>query len=154
MPNPADVLWRVNNEYRKRLSQVVTYLNLLEQLVLMQQGEEQLRTLAALRFVLEEMQALEEEHRTWRYKYYYESPETKRMVQAPVAIQQALARFNRMRAQHERRLNDIQALLVHVQRPDPKITQVPTGDLWIMTEYAIHNLSGFAEYMQQLSSSV
>jgi ribosomal protein S21 len=152
MSNPADVLWRVNAEYRKRLSQVMTYLNLLEQLVLIQDGDEQLRTLAALRYVLEELQALDEEHRAWRYKYFYESPDSKRMVQSGEAIQQALARFSRMRTQHERRLADLQSLLVHVQRPDPQITRVPNGDLWTMAEYAINNLSGFGDYMQELTS--
>jgi len=151
MANPADVLWRVNNEYRGRLSQVMMYLNLLEQLVLMQEGDEQLRTLAALRYVLEELEALNEEHRVWRHQYFYESVDTKRMVQSEAAVHHALARFSRMRAQHEQRLADIQALLVHVQRPDPQITQVPNGDLWAMAEYAIDHLNGFGEYMQQLT---
>ncbi len=152
MSNPADVLWRVNNEYRKRLSQVVMYLNLLEQLVLMQNGDEQLRTLAALRYVLEELQALDEEHRVWRHQFFYESVETRRMVQSEDAIQRALTRFSRMRSQHERRLADLEALMVHVQRPDPQITRVPNGDLWNMTEYALHNLSGFSDYMHEISS--
>lgn len=152
MSNPADVLWRVNNEYRKRLTQVLNYLNLLEQMVLMRDGDEQLRTLAALRYVLDELQALDEEHRVWRYKYFYESVDSKRMVQSPDAVQQALARFSRMRTQHERRLADMQSLLVRVQRPDPQLTRVPNGDLWTMAEYAIDNLSGFGDYMQQLTN--
>jgi hypothetical protein len=151
MSTPVDLLWRVNNEYHKRLSQVMTYLNLLEQLVLMQDGENQLRTLAALRYALEQVEILAEEHRVWRYKYYYDSVETRRIVQSPTAVNQALARFSRMRTQHERHLNDMRALLDHVQRPDPQITRVPTGDLWVMTEFAINDLSGFDNYMRNLT---
>jgi hypothetical protein len=121
-------------------------------MVLMRDGDEQLRTLAALRYVLDELQALDEEHRVWRYKYFYESVDSKRMVQSPDAVQQALARFSRMRTQHERRLADMQSLLVRVQRPDPQLTRVPNGDLWTMAEYAIDNLSGFGDYMQQLTN--
>jgi len=152
MPNPADLLWRVNNEYQKRLTQVVTYLNLLEQLVLMQDGDEQLRTLAALQYAVEQVELLAQEHRSWRYKYYYESVDTKRMVQAPGAVQHALARFSRMRMQHENQLNNLRALLDHVQRPDPRVTRVPTGDLWVMTEFALNDLRGFDRYMQDLTS--
>jgi hypothetical protein len=151
MSNPADLLWRVNNEYQKRLTQVVTYLNLLEQMILMQDGEDQLRTLAALQYALEQIEILAQEHRAWRYKYYYESADTKRMVQAPGAVHQALSRFTRMRMKHEQELNNLRALLEHVQRPDPDITRVPTGDLWVMTEFAINDLKAFDRYMQNLT---
>ncbi len=151
MSNPTDLLWRVNNEYQKRLTQVVTYLNLLEQLVLIQDEDDQLRTLAALQYALEQVQTLAQEHRAWRYKYYYESSDTKRMVQTSSAVHQALARFSRMRMQHEPQLNNLRALLDHVQRPDPRVTRVPTGDLWVMTEFAINDLRGFDRYMQDLT---
>lgn len=151
MPNPADLLWRVNSEYQKRLTQVVTYLHLLEQMVLMQDGDDQLRTLAALQYALEQVESLAQEHRAWRYKYYYESADSKRMVQTPGAVHQALARFSRMRTQHEQQLNNLHALLDRVQRPDPRITRVPTGDLWVMAEFAINDLRGFDRYMQDLT---
>jgi hypothetical protein len=151
MSNPADLLWRVNSEYQKRLTQVVTYLNLLEQIVLMQDGDNQMRTLAALQYALEQVEVLAQEHRTWRYKYYYESADSKRMVQAPGAIHHALARFSRMRMRHEQELNNLHSLLDHVQRPDPRVTRVPTGDLWVMTEFAINDLRGFDRYMQNLT---
>lgn len=152
MNAPADVLWRANNEYRKRLTQVITCLNLLEQLVLMQDGVNQRHTLAVLRHALDEVEALIEEHRAWRYRYYYESNDTKRMVQGTDAVYQALARFSRMRLQHDRRLNDLRAMLEHVQRPHPDITRVATGgDLWAMTEFALSDLGRFDDFLREMS---
>jgi hypothetical protein len=151
MSSSPDLLWRVNHEYQKRLTQVVTYLNLLEQIILLQNGDDQLRTLAALQYALEQVEIVAQEHRTWRYKYYYESADTKRIVQSPSAVHRALSRFSRMRMQHEQLLNNLRALLDHVQRPDPHITRVPTGDLWVMTEFAINDLQGFERYMQDLT---
>lgn len=153
MTAPAEMLWRVNNEYRKRLTQVTNCLNLLEQLVLMQQdGSSQVRTLAALRYAREEVEAMAQEHRDWRYRYYYDSTDSKRMVQGNHAVHQALARFSRMRVQHDRRLGSLRGLLDHVQRPNPDITRVATGgDLWTLTEYAIHDLSAFDAYLREMS---
>jgi ribosomal 50S subunit-associated protein YjgA (DUF615 family) len=151
MGTATDTLWRLNNEYRRRLSQARTYLNLLEQLVMVQDDTDTLRTLTALRYAVEQVEMMEQEARRWRHKYYYESPQTKRMVQTDDAVQHALAHFGRMRAQHEARLHDLEAMLAHMQRPDPALTRVPTGDLWNLARYAIDDLSGFEGYMQTLS---
>ncbi len=151
MTTAADLLWRVNNEYQKRLKQTRTYLGLLEQLMQMQHQDG--ATLTMLRGALEQVDVLLEEHRTWRHDYYYESVDTKRMVQSHGAINQALAHFSRMRTRHERELQKLRGLLVHLQRPDPMLTRVPTGDLWVMAEFAVQDLSSFSDYMHSLGSA-
>src|SRR5215218_7785698 len=93
---PADVLWRLNNEYRKRLSQAQTYLDLLEQLLMIQTSEDSFELLEALQQARHELVILTEEHRDWRHHFYYDSLETRRMVQDNRAVNKALARFSRM----------------------------------------------------------
>jgi hypothetical protein len=151
MSPSADVLWRLNNEYRKRLAQAQTYLDLLEQLVLMQNGERQTHTLAALRYSRDCVEAMTEAHRQWRQRYYYESDESKRMVQEVRQINQALARFAQMRTQQDHFLNELYATLNNIPRPDPKITRVPNGDLWLLAQSAINNLVGFEDYLADMS---
>lgn len=147
---PTDLLWQANNEYRRRLTQAATCLNLLEQQVFALDHSNQARTLAALRHALDEVSAMTEEHRAWRYRYYYQSPDTRRMVHDTAAVYQALARFSRLRGQHTRRLSDLRALLSHVQRPDPAITRVATGsDLWAMAEFALSDLSRFDDFLRE-----
>jgi len=150
MNNPTDVLWRVNNEYRKRLAQAQTFLDLLEQLVLANGGERQKYLLELLRYAREEVAGITEEHRVWRHRFYYDSLDNRRMVQNDRAVNQALARFNRMRSRHESRLNDLYNLLNETPRPDPNLTRVPNGDLWTMTQYAIGDLLGFNDYVVEL----
>lgn len=150
MISPADVLWRFNNEYQKRLKQAANTLNLLEQLVLVQGREGDQHTLVTLHQVLEQVRTLKQEHRDWRYRYYYESLESKRMVQADSAINTALANFVQMRARHEPQLQNLKALLDHLQRPERQITAVATGDLWDMAACAIHHLSDFRDDLSAL----
>lgn len=143
------MLWRVNNEYRKRLSQAETLLNLLEQVLLMQRDNRQEHTLTAISYVRQQIDIITEEHRHWRHNFYYESLETRRMVQDNRSIDQALARFNRMRSSHDRRLQDIYGLIYGLPRPDPSVTTLPTGDLWTMTQYAIEDLVMFDNYLNE-----
>jgi hypothetical protein len=150
MPTSTDVLWRVNNEYRKRLAQAQTFLDLLEQMVLVNSGERQNYLLELLHYAREEMSGIIEEHRIWRHRFYYDSPDKQRMVQNDRAVNQALSRFNRMRSQHESRLNDLYSLLNETPRPDPVLTRVPNGDLWTMTQFAIGDLLGFNDYLVEL----
>ncbi len=151
MSAPAEKLWRVNSEYQKRLAQVKTYLNLLEQMIETEPINDQERILAALRYALDQVEGMMEEHRTWRYTYYYESLETRRMVQSLNAINRALGRFTRMRIQHDRRLHDLHSLLGHISPPDPAVTRVPNGDLWAMTQFAMNSLNQFDDYIQTLA---
>ncbi|MBI5671548.1 MAG: hypothetical protein HZC41_26450 [Chloroflexi bacterium] len=145
------VLWNINNEYRKRLSQAQTLLNLLEQLLLMQGDARQEHTLAALAYVREQIDLMNEEHRRWRHQFYYESLDTRRMVQDSRAIDRALARFSRMRTDQERRLQDICNLVYDLPRPDTHLTTVPTGDLWTMTQYALRDLLTFDHYLSEMN---
>jgi hypothetical protein len=143
MRNAGDMLWLINNEYRKRLTQAENLLSLLEQLILTHNGDRQRYALDVLAYVREQLRTIHEEHRHWRYSSYYESAESKRMVHDDQAVQQALSRFSRMRAQQGRRLSEIYALLYDTPRPDPSITRVPNGDLWTMTQFALDKLVTF-----------
>jgi hypothetical protein len=147
---PTDVLWRLNNEYRKRLSQAQTYLDLLEQLLLIQSSEDSFQLLEALQQARHELVILTEEHRDWRHHFYYDSLETRRMVQDNRAVNKALARFSRMRSQHETRLYTIYNVLTQLPRPDSRMTRVPNGDLWNMTQYALNDLIVFGDYASKL----
>ncbi len=146
----ADVLWRLNNEYRKRLSQAQTYLDLLEQLLMVQAADQTAQTIQVLDHARHELVILNEEHRDWRHHFYYDSIETRRMVQDNRSVNQALSRFSRMRAQHERRLYEVYNLLTQLPRPDARMTRVPNGDLWIMTQYALNDLMVFGDYVSKL----
>jgi hypothetical protein len=154
MDAQADLLWRINNEYHKRLSQALTLVDLLEQMLRSCDNEHQPNVLAFLDHARAVVDSLVEELRVWRYHYYYESPETKRMVQTERAINQALARFNRLRAQQGPYLADLYTTLYDLPRPDPSLTHVPKGDLWIMTLYAIYDLLSFDDYSQTLEQAV
>jgi hypothetical protein len=147
---PADVLWRLNNEYRKRLSQAQTYLDLLEQLLMVQDDDRSFEVIEALQQARHELVRLTEEHRNWRHHFYYDSTETRRMVQDDRAVNQALARFSRMRSQHERRLYELYNNLSQLPRPDVRMTRVPNGDLWVMTQYALNDLIIFGDYVSKL----
>lgn len=152
MNHDVDLLWHVNHEYHNRLSQVMVYLDLLDQMIFTHRRENMGEVQAILRHALDELAYMKEEHRRWRYQFYYESAETKKMVRSDPAINQALARFSRMRSRHERRLTELQMQLFVLQRPDPSLTQVPTGDLWQLAQYAISRLSKFEDYMRDLTT--
>jgi hypothetical protein len=149
MDSRADQLWHLNCEYQKRLQQAKTYLTLLEQLTLSRGGDAQ--SLNMLHRVRVDIEILADEHRHWRYQYYYESVDTRRMVQAEREISHALMHFADMRARHDLALHRLERLLYQGQRPHPSVTRVPTGDLWAMTELAMHDLSGFDDYVRSLS---
>jgi len=147
---PSDVLWRLNNEYRKRLSQAQTYLDLLEQLLMIQTGDHNVEVFDVLQQARQELIVLTEEHRDWRHRFYYDSLETRRMVHDSRAVNKALARFSRMRSQHERRLYEVYNVLTQLPRPDARMTRVPNGDLWVMTQYALNDLIIFGDYASKL----
>ncbi|MCB9452256.1 MAG: hypothetical protein H6672_12510 [Anaerolineaceae bacterium] len=151
MQTGGDLLWRVNNEYRKRLAQAQTYLDLLEQMMLADHSNQYLHTLNALHYIREQIEEIVNEHRHWRQQYYYESPETKRMVQQDRAVMQALSRFNRMRAHQEAVLRDMLMILGEASRPHPDITRVPSGDLWEMAEFALYDLIEFDNFLTENS---
>ena len=147
---PADMLWRLNNEYRKRLSQAQTLLDLLEQLLMVQDDNSAFETIESLQQARHELVMLTEEHRNWRHHFYYDSLESRRMVQDNRAVNKALARFSRMRSQHERRVYEVYNILAQLPRPDVRMTRVPNGDLWVMVQYALNDLIVFGDYVSKL----
>ena len=149
MNTPADLLWRINNEYHKRLKQVQTYLSLLEQLLSLQ--PESQPTLPIVRQLGDQIDTLLSEHRDWRYEYYYESLKTRRIVQEHGAINRALSQFTRMRASHVTTLAAIHTDLYNSPRPASTATQVPNGNLWDLTQTAVAELEQFDRYMHSLT---
>ncbi len=143
IPASADLLWNLNNEYRHRLSKARKYLDLLEQLLLARHGDTETLVLETLRYAQAQVSALGEEHRGWRYAYFYETAEQKRMVQSERDIMRALAHFNRMSSRHRQMLYEIQYALAAVQRPNRGFTLVPGGDLWEMMQYALNDMADF-----------
>ncbi|MCC6802211.1 MAG: hypothetical protein IT319_04935 [Anaerolineae bacterium] len=141
----AEFLWRINQEYVNRLARARNYLDLLEQLVLERGGDElSHRFLPTLRFTRMNLASLSEEHRDWCYTYFYETPDSKRMVHAPSAVRRALSNFRLMRERQAHAFHDVAALLVKLPRPAPSITRVPNGDLWDMLQRALRDLVDFA----------
>jgi hypothetical protein len=150
MPDAASTLWYVNNEYRKRLAQVQTYLGLLEQL-LRRVEHYYPETLFALRYAMSDIAALTEEHRTWRHQFYYDSSGSGRMVQAEREVNRALSQFHRMHIQHVERLENLRAIFDEVARPDLEATSIASGDdLWEKAMRAIEGLATFQDDLEAL----
>jgi hypothetical protein len=145
MTTYTDTLWRANNEYRKRLGQAQTFFGLLEELVLTAQADP--RQIELVRWARGHVETIVQELRDWRDRFYYEDPRTRRMVQADSAVDDALTTFDRMRGDHELRLHDVYTMLLNEPRPDPRLTRVPQGDLWLMAGNAIYDLLGFSDYL-------
>lgn len=140
----AEFLWRVNQEYVNRLARARNYLDLLEQLM-MERGSDEMRGrfVPTLRFTRLHLESLSEEHRDWCYTYFYESPESKRVVHTPSTVRRALSNFRLMRERQASVFYDIAALLYELPRPAPHVTHVPNGDLWEMLQRALRDLVRF-----------
>lgn len=166
MIETAELLWQLNNEYTQRLNRARAALELVGRLLDERVGglladdapdSEDKRAadqlFAVLQYSNERMKLMNSEHRDWRYRYYYESPDSKRIVTEDAAIRQAISRFSRMRTHHERALKELSILIDAVPRPLPDVTSVPLGDLWEMLREAIQNLLAFGDYMQSLTAT-
>ncbi|MBI1259641.1 MAG: hypothetical protein GC204_19405 [Chloroflexi bacterium] len=142
----AEFLWRVNQDYVNRLAKARNYLDLLEQLVL-ERSEivTQDRLLPTLQFTRVHLTDLSAEQRNWCYRYFYESPVTKRIVQTPNAVQNALTSFGAMCEQHRNTFGDLASLLTSLPRPKAAVTRVPNGDLWEMVRFALNDLIDFSD---------
>lgn len=141
----AQLLWRINNEYRRRLSQAQTYLGLLERLLtpIPQYGE----CLDTVRYTQTEIATLDDSHRDWRYAHLYENFQTKRVVQSEEAILHALETFGRMFEANKPRLAQLNRLLQSTDAPAPHVTGVPSGNLWAFMLKAVDSLARFDEYI-------
>jgi hypothetical protein len=141
----AETLWRLNQDYVNRLAKARNYLDLLEQLVLERGGlAAQNQLLPTLQLTRVRLTELSDEQYRWCYTYFYESPDTKRIVQNPNAVRKALHSFGAMCERHRHDFGNLVALLQSLPRPTPDVTHVPNGDLWEMVGYALHDLVDFS----------
>ncbi len=144
----AETLWRSNQEYVNRLLRARNYLDLLEQLVIERgSAREQDELLPALQYTGAHLNSLSEEHRGWCYAYFYDSPDTKRIVQTPGALRRAVSSFGHMYERHHAYFYDLEALLDDLPRPPVQVTRVPNGDLWEMVQIALHDLVDFNDQL-------
>jgi hypothetical protein len=148
--SPGKLLWRLNQEYVRRLSSARTYLGLLLELTTTRGSalDEDLPPL--LHYTNDCLTRLHDEHRNWRYSYYYESPETKRAVQSERALQRAMAQFALMRARHDRLLRELTVLYDAVPHPPADATSVVNANLWGLFRTALNDLLHFDSYAQNL----
>jgi hypothetical protein len=139
-----EFLWRLNQEYVNRLARARTYLDLLEKLIYERSGESEEQILSALEFTRVHLNSLNEEHREWRYTFFYDSPETRRMVQSPREIRRAVTTFSQMQERHKVYFDDLVLLLEQLPRPETDMTSIPAGDLWELMQYAVNDLVDFS----------
>jgi hypothetical protein len=144
----GQALWRLNNEYRKRLAHAQTCVALLDEILTLYDPYEP--ALELMRYMRDQLAVLTEEHRSWRYECYYVSPQSKRMVQEERAVSRAVARFNRMRSDHEPRLYALYDLLESTPPPNTTFTRIPNGNLWQKLADAVHELMSFRDYVNTL----
>jgi Ser-tRNA(Ala) deacylase AlaX len=157
----TDLLWQLNNEYGKRLSRMHAGIELVARLLAERIGDANhydeadsaviKQMYAVLDYTEERINTLIEQHRDWRYRYYYQSQENKRVVQVEAAIHQAMARFARMRTHHTRVCKELTLLIEALPRPHTYMTSVPNGDLWDNMYAALQDLLNFDDFSTQLS---
>lgn len=144
MTADAELLWHINNEYRAYFSQTERYASLLGELL--RQYETSLDSqVEVLAHIQQQVKMLSDELRSWRYTYFYESAQTKRMVQTTDAVRMALHHFGKLRDQHAVRLTMLSAQLGSVPRPNPGITRVANDDLWLLLHTALDDLRMFLD---------
>ena len=146
----ADILWWLNQEYVNRLARAHTYFDLLERLLLERSDVDWDELRLVLASARAHLDSLKEAHRGWRYTYFYESADTKRMVQTPPAVRRAFAALAAMHAGYEHDLHVLYNALDALPRPENHVTRVPQGDLWEMTQVALHDLLDFGSVQRQL----
>lgn len=147
MSEIASLLWRINTEYRVRLSKAQNSLDLLLQL-LTTRASDDCSDFALLFELRGALLALGEEHRDWRYRYFYDAHSERRMVQDDLSVNRAIAAFSRMHTAQQRIVEQICQMLDSLPRPAVPLTSVAHGDLWKMARQALADLAGFGDYMQ------
>jgi hypothetical protein len=148
--SPRTLLWRLNQEYIKRLASARTYLGLLLELVSTRGSELDADLPPLLAYTHDTLTRLHDEHRHWRYTYFYESSETKRVVQSERALHRAMAQFSLMRTRHDRLLREMTVLYDAVPAPPPDATSVVNANLWGLFRTALDDLLHFDLYAQNL----
>lgn len=151
MSDDGQLLWRINNEYRLRLTKAQNTLNLLVQ-ILQLRTDESYDVLESLYTAQRHLAAMGEDYRAWRYRHYYDSGDERRMVQESRSIERALALFSRMYGQQQYVLHQIRQTIDLLTRPATFLTSVPNGDLWELTIRSLTDLATFDEYIQVVVS--
>jgi hypothetical protein len=152
MSEDGQLLWRINNEYRSRLTKALNSFDLLLHLLQARTGVTHDAYLDTLYYVREQLAHVGEEHRSWRYRHYYEQDSDKRMVQDDRSIQRALSAFSRMASAHQRLLVEVGDNLSTMQRPDALLTAVANGgDLWEIARQTIGDLANFDGYVRAVA---
>lgn len=146
MSSSAEILWWLSHEYGQRLAKTSSYIELLAQIIVERIGaDDGAPVLGGLQEAQNYLDSVREEFRGWRYAFLYETPDSKRMVQTDRAVQRALGSFQRMRSRHLEFLNALSAFFAAMPAPDPRLTTVPTGDMWALL---IEALSGLIDFDQ------
>ncbi|GAB4575936.1 MAG: hypothetical protein Kow0077_29930 [Anaerolineae bacterium] len=157
MATPAEALWEINNEYRKRLSLLMGHLKLLEQLLIQQPD-----TGPTLRMVLRNLRAMLEDadadHHTWRHTYYYQAGDDvarRRMVDDPAAVRRALTEFTVMLSQHTPQFVRAYSMFTGLPRPPEHLTRlVKDNDLWAMCLTELQALVFFDRFVAGVLETV
>lgn len=142
MQSSAEFLWRLNRNYVNRLLRARNTLGLLEHVLRTRADAEVQETLLpTVQYARDALSTLSDAHRDWCYAYFYESVETKRMVQTTRDVRRALASFEAMRQQYRDLFAELDARLSELPPPPPNLTALPHGDLWDMAQYSLHALA-------------
>jgi hypothetical protein len=153
----AQALWHLNNEYVQRLANARRAVSLLIALVETRLADPDPHALdgdpdlyALLHAIADALENFHNEHRQWRYSYFYapeaqtvavSAPMRPRMVQDEGDVRRAIAQFVRMRTAQLPHLAQITHALAAYPQPDPHTTSVATADLWHMMRGAIDEFS-------------
>jgi hypothetical protein len=142
MSASAEFLWCLNRDYVNRLVKARNALGLLEHVLLTRASAEvQTQLLPTVQFARSYLSRLSDAHRAWCYNYFYESAETKRVVQSARAVQQALVSFDQTRQQHGSLFGELAARLNQLPPPAAGLTALPHDDLWQMAQRALRDMS-------------
>jgi hypothetical protein len=152
MPPPTEVLWWLSHEYGQRLSKAGNYIELLASLVADRVAStDDAALLAGLQEAHGYLETVRDEFRGWRYAFLYETPDSRRIVQAERAVQEAIDSFQRMRGRQLEFLTALNGYFVGMPSPDPRITTVPTGDMWGLL---LESLDGLVTFDQDQFGAV
>lgn len=142
MQSTAEFLWRLNRNYVNRLLRARNTLGLLEHVLRTRANADVQGTLLpTVQDARNALNTLSDAHRDWCYTYFYESAETKRMVQTARDVRRALANFEAMRREYGDWFAALDARLNELPPPPADLTALPHGDLWDMAQYSLHALA-------------
>ncbi|MBK8025323.1 MAG: hypothetical protein IPK19_29025 [Chloroflexi bacterium] len=140
----TELLWSLCHEYGQRLAQAYSYVELLEHLLVERAAtppqDSLLIQLGESRLFLNDLRG---EFRTWRYTFFYQTPDSRRMVSTKSDVEMALDHFRDMRTRHLELLIQFSEFFQELPRPRAEITNVPTGDLWDKVISALMGLIDF-----------